>query len=138
MPVQPKYCRNRSCLSGAGNLGSFHPGMGSCRRNPRDVPGYGCRRLFLYVGAGLVDPRKRICGYCSLAGYRVFLPRFHIPESGIPEIRRVGHPVLDCHYNVPDRSSVLRHQPAETSGNDDHTLFCRYDRFVTGILYSDQ
>ncbi len=112
MPVQPKYCRNRSCLSGAGNLGSFHPGMGSCRRNPRDVHGYGCRRLFLYVGAGLVDPRKRICGYCSLAGYRVFLPRFHIPESGIPEIRRVGHPVLDCHYNVPDRSSVLCHQPA--------------------------
>ena len=90
------------------------------------------------AGAGLVDPRKRICGYCSLAGYRVFLPRFHIPESGIPEIRRVGHPVLDCHYNVPDRSSVLCHQPAETSGNDDHALFCRYDRFVTGILYSDQ
>ena len=58
MPVQPKYCRNRSCLSDAGNLGSFHPGIESCRRNTRDVHGYDCRRIFLYAGAGLVNQER--------------------------------------------------------------------------------
>ena len=67
----------------------------------------------MHADTGLVHPWKRICQYRPFTGYCVFFSCFHIPQRRIPEIRRFRHPVLDCHYHVPDRPSVFRHQPAE-------------------------
>ena len=66
------------------------------------------------------------------------IPEADVRRRRIPQVRMLRRGLLGGHHHLPDRSAVLRDQPAQAAGNHHDHLLRAHDRRLCAVLSAGQ
>ena len=125
-------------VRGAGDLGRVRADDGPHHRHPRDLHHHGRRGVRVHAGAAAGHPREGLRQLPSHLRIDHRIPEADVRRRRIPQVRMLRRGLLGGHHHLPDRSAVLRDQPAQAAGNHHDHLLRAHDRRLCAVLSAGQ